>query len=92
MKYEFKPSFDRSIKSLPLPDNEEFLRACLEFFDIMERRFPMASGIGLKRLRYDYWEIRIGIRNRILFRWNEGVIEFILAGSHDSIKRFLKNL
>lgn len=92
MKYEFKPSFDRTIKALPLPDKEEILHACLGFFDIMERRFPVTSGVGLKRLRGDYWEIRIGLKKRVLLRWSKDAIEFVLAGSHDSIRRFLKNI
>jgi hypothetical protein len=47
--------------------------------------------MGLKRLRDDYWEIRQGLRNRILFRWEEDVIDFVLAGDHDSIREFLKS-
>lgn len=90
MKYEFKPSFDRSVKSLSLSGKEALVCACLEFLDIVEGRVPLASGIGLKHLRGDYWEIRPDLKNRILFRWSEDAIEFILAGSHDSIKRFMK--
>lgn len=33
-----------------------------------------------------------GIRNRILFRWEGDLIEFVLAGDHDSIKHFLKTI
>jgi hypothetical protein len=47
--------------------------------------------MGLKRLFKDYWEIRQGLRNRILFRWEDDAIDFLLAGDHDSIKEFLKN-
>jgi hypothetical protein len=51
----------------------------------------MPAGIGLKRLKDDFWEVRQGVRNRILFRWRQDLIEFVLAGDHDSIKDFLKN-
>jgi hypothetical protein len=57
----------------------------------MEKRTPLPSGIGLKRLQDDFWEIRQGLHNRILFRWRQDLIEFVLAGNHDSIKDFLKN-
>jgi len=47
--------------------------------------------MGFKRLHGDYWEIRQGLRNRILFRWKDDTIDFVLAGDHDSIREFLKN-
>jgi hypothetical protein len=49
-------------------------------------------GIGLKRLRGDFWEIRHGLHDRVLFRWRDDFVEFVLAGDHDSIKIFLKNI
>jgi hypothetical protein len=58
----------------------------------LEERLPLATGLGLKRLRGNYWESRHGLRNRILFRWTEDLIEFVLAGDHDSIKDFLKSV
>ena len=48
--------------------------------------------MGLKRLQDGYWEIRKGLRNRILFLWQKDEIDFILAGDHDSIREFLKNI
>jgi hypothetical protein len=91
VRYEFKPSFDRSVKSRSPSEKVEIVEACLEFLDVLERHHQVAAGAGLKRLRGDFWEARAGLKNRILFRWREDTIEFILAGSHDSIKRFLRN-
>ena len=91
MRYEFKPSFDRSIKSL-LPDQKIETKAnCFAFLDLIEARVSLPQGIGLKRLQDDFWEIRHGIHYRILFRWKDDLIEFILAGDHDSIKKFIKS-
>jgi len=91
MRYEFKPCFDRSIKALSKDEKAEIKGICLAFLDLLVLRTRLPIGIGLKRLDDDYWEIRKGLRFRILFRWRKGSIEFILAGSHDSIKDFLKN-
>ncbi len=91
MRYEFKPSFDRSTKALPAEDKAEIKTACLAFLALLDLRARMPVGVGLKHLHDDYWEIRKGLRNRILFRWQRDTIEFILAGDHDSIKAFLKN-
>jgi len=91
VKFEFKPSFDRSVRALPSQRKTDAKAACYAFFDLLEARIPIPAGIGLKRLRDDFWEIRHGLHNRILFRWRHDLIEFILAGDHDSIKAFLKD-
>ena len=91
MRYEFKPSFDRSIKALSTEEKAEIKTACLAFLDLLDLRARLPIGVGLKRLNDDYWEIRKGLRCRILFRWRKDVVDFILAGDHDSIKDFLKN-
>jgi len=91
VRYEFKPSFDRSIKSLPLDQKEEIKGVCLAFLDLLEKKNPLPAGTGLKRLQDDIWEIRQGLHNRVLFRWSRDLIEFILAGDHDSIKDYLKS-
>ena len=91
MNYEFKSSFDRSIKTLSSEIREEIKAACLAFLDLLESRARLPIGIGLKRLDDDFWEIRKGLKYRILFRWQKNSIEFILAGDHDSIKNFLKS-
>ncbi len=46
----------------------------------------------MKNLRDGYWEIRKGLKTRILFRWRGDSIEFILAGSHDHIKRYIRGV
>jgi len=55
MRFEFKPSFERSLKALPPPEKED-------------------------------------VKARILFRWQGGLVEFVLAGNHDDVKRFLRNV
>jgi len=92
MRYEFKPCFERSIKALSNDEKEEIKAACLAFLDLLDLRTKLPAGIGLARLEDDYWEIRKGLKFRILFRWKKDSIEFILAGSHDSIKNFIKDL
>jgi mRNA-degrading endonuclease RelE of RelBE toxin-antitoxin system len=91
VRYEFKPSFDRSTKALSTEEKAEIKAACLAFLDLLEKRARLPIGVGLKHLRDDYWEIRKGLRFRILFRWQKDAIEFLLAGHHDSIKTFLKD-
>jgi mRNA-degrading endonuclease RelE of RelBE toxin-antitoxin system len=91
MRFEFKPSFDRSIKQLPQRDKEGIKTAAIQLVDILSHDRYIYKGIGLKRLRGNFWEARKGIKVRILFRWEGALVEFVLAGNHDDIKKFLKN-
>jgi hypothetical protein len=78
------------MRSLRSEQKDRIRKTCLAFLDLLEAKSPLPSGIGLKRLRDDFWEIRDGLANRILFRWKNDLIEFVLAGNHDSIRGFLK--
>ena len=92
MKFEFKPSFDRSVKSLHGKEKEEVKLVAIQAIDILSQDRVIHKGIGLKRLRGDYWEIRKGLKARILFRWEGDLVEFVLAGNHNDIHRYLKNI
>ncbi|MFH0762840.1 MAG: hypothetical protein V1925_02995 [Candidatus Omnitrophota bacterium] len=92
MRFEFKPSFDRSVKSFRGREKEEIKKAALQAIDILSQDRITHKGIGLKRLKGDFWEIRKGLKVRVLFRWQGDLAEFILAGGHNDIKRFLKNI
>ena len=92
MRFEFKPSFERSIKSLPASEKADVKEAASQLIDVLSKDRQIHQGLGLKRLRRDFWEARKGIKVRILFRWAGDLVEFVLAGNHDDIKRFLKNL
>ena len=90
MRFEFKPSFDRSVKSLSQTYKKEIEELCINLIDVLSQESSLSGGFGLKNLRKNYWEIRKGLKLRILFRWQNDYIEFILAGNHNDIKRFLK--
>ena len=92
MRFEFKPSFDSSVKSFYGKEKEEIKQAALQAIDILSQDRIIHKGIGLKRLKGDFWEIRKGLKARILFRWQGDLVEFVLAGDHEDIKRFLKNI
>ena len=92
MRFEFKPSFDRSIKSLPLTEKADVKEATSQLIDVLSKDRQIHQGLGLKRLMGDFWEVRKGIKVRILFRWTGDLIEFVLAGNHNDVKRFLKNV
>jgi mRNA-degrading endonuclease RelE of RelBE toxin-antitoxin system len=90
MRFEFKPSFDRSVKSLSPPVKQEIKEICLYLIDVLSGEKDLSRGLGLKNVQKNYWEIRKGLKLRILFRWRADHIDFILAGTHDDIRQFLK--
>ena len=92
MRFEFKSSFERSTKALNPTDKQEIKDIAVYLIDILSQDRPLEKGIGLKRLRGPYWEIRKGIKTRILLRWDGDLVEFVLAGNHDDIRKFLKSL
>ena len=92
MKFEFKPSFDRSVKRLHDVEREEIKNVAIQFIDMLSQDRAIYKGIGLKHLQQNYWEIRRGLKTRILFKREGGLVEFILAGNHDDIKRFLNEI
>ena len=91
MRFEFKSSFDRSVKQLTLFEKEAVKQAAFQLIDVLSRDKQTYPGLGLKRLRNDFWEVRHGIKVRVLFRWQGDLVEFVLAGDHDDVKRFLKH-
>jgi hypothetical protein len=50
------------------------------------------SGLGIRRLRQDYFECRAGISIRLVFRAEKGYLKFLAAGDHDAIRSVLKGL
>lgn len=92
MRFEFKPSFDKSVKRFYGKEKDEIKEVAVQAIDILSQTRVTYKGIGLKRLADNFWEIRKGIKARILFKWEGDLIEFILAGDHDDIKRYLKNI
>lgn len=92
MRFEFKRSFDNSLKSLPNHEKEEVKTIALQAIDILSQDRSIHKGIGLKRLKGDFWEIRKGLKVRIIFRWDKDLVEFVLAGNHDQIRRYLRKV
>jgi len=62
MKFEFKPSFDRSVKNLSPENKKEIKELCFCLIDVLSGERSLPRGFGLKNLRKNFWEIRKGKR------------------------------
>ena len=92
MRYEFKKSFNKCVKSLPGETKIAIKELAFDSIDIISVGKKPAKGMRLKRLRKDYWEVSTTMKERILFKLTGDLIQFILAGNHDRIKRFLRRI
>ena len=52
----------------------------------------MHRGIGLRKLHEDYYEVRIGLDQRLVFENTGFALVFEFLGNHDGVKRFLKGM
>ena len=87
---EFKRSFDRLYGKLDAPGKEGVDDAIETLLSALAvGKIP--HGLGLKRLKDDLWEVRVGLHLRVGFRMNKSSIAFGVVGDHDTIKRFLRN-
>jgi len=48
------------------------------------------AGLGIRKLVNRYFEVRVGLDLRLVFRLDPETISFVFAGSHDEVRRFLK--
>lgn len=91
MRYEYKPSFDKTFKKLPRERKNKVLKTIFALIDYFETG-KRAKGLGLKHLRGDFWEIRVDPKDRIIFVFPDDIISFLVVGTHDEIRRFLRNV
>ena len=90
MRIEFLKSFEKSIKNLSKSDKTKVFQSCRALIDFIEQETVGSRGLGFKRLQSNFWEVRAGLKLRIIFQWKKDYLQFILAGNHDDIKKFLK--
>ena len=89
MQYRRSASFLRCLQQLTPAQAKRLEVAIQRFMDAVEAR-QVPAGLGLKPLQYGYWEFRIGLSDRVVFHRTADLIEFVLVGTHDDIKRFLR--
>jgi len=89
VNYEFKTSFDRCFKKFSSPRQQKVYQAIDTLMKYIDGESELPTGLGLKNWHKDYWEIRAGIKDRILFELTDQVT-FLFAGNHDEIKKFMR--
>lgn len=50
------------------------------------------GGLGIRRLKGNYFEFRAGRDTRVVFKLEGSTATLVMAGNHDDVRRFLKNI
>ena len=90
MKYRRTAGFQKLYEALPTVRQNRVDQTMLKL-ELAIESGSISAGLGLKRLKHDFWEIRAGIFDRVVFQRRGGLIEFSTVGTHDDVRRFLKN-
>lgn len=74
---------------LPAAERAQARRALERLLDYFNGG-PKPIGLGLRKLRGAFWEIRLSFADRIVFSLERDVAAFVLVGGHDDIRRLLR--
>ena len=91
MRFVYQPSFLDTTRQLSHAQATKLLKAIEKFQDAMEHH-QWPQGLGLTHLRDDYFEFRVDLQIRVIYRRTGDLIQYVLCGSHDQVRRFLKTL
>lgn len=89
MRHYFAPRFERDYRKLPRREQAAVDKAAETLLRYLDREIELPTGLGFKRLSSDYWEIRSSLKTRIIFELKDP-LGFLLVGSHESVRRFIK--
>ena len=83
------PDVQKRLRALPREQCADVVLKLLELGDAFGK--PHAhSGLGIRKLRADLFECRVGLSLRILFRASPGALILRFIGSHDEVQKYLR--
>ena len=90
LRIELSPQLQAAIRSLPKRQRKEIGHVITTVRDGFGAPH-LHSGLGIRRLRDSVFECRVGLKLRLVFDVEAGVLAFNHLGSHDQIRKLLKN-
>jgi len=85
------PSFEKSSNKLSKRDKEKLKKSLHQLNNFLLFN-TLPKGLGLKKLAGDLYELRVGMRLRVIFKMKKEIVYLILAGSHQDIRQYLKKI
>jgi len=89
VKIETTRQYDRGFESLPSSLQEQVIEAIPDLVAAFGK--PHAHR-GLRKLGGRLYEFRIGLGWRLVFRHDGDTLFFLLIGTHDAVRRFIRSL
>jgi len=83
--------FRRYCRDLGREERAALLKSLLELDRVLENP-RQHSGTGLRKLPNGVWELRAGLALRALFYLEKEEATFLFLGTHDEVRRFLRNI
>lgn len=90
MQVYYAPAFLRLFNKLDPPVRAGVKTTVSKIIDLYGTG-NKSVGLGIKHLRGDLWEARSGLNIRVVYSMSGDQIRFLLAGSHNDVKSFLKH-
>ena len=90
LRVELTPELKAAIRRLSKPQRKqigEVITAVRDGFGAPYRH----AGLGIRRLRDTLFECRVGLKLRLVFDAEPGVLSFSDLGTHDEVQRIIKN-
>jgi mRNA-degrading endonuclease RelE of RelBE toxin-antitoxin system len=89
LRVELTPELKAALRRLPKRQRKqigEVITAVRDGFGAPH----LHSGLGVRRLRDSLFECRVGLRLRLVFDAEPGVLSFSDIGTHDQIRKLLR--
>lgn len=83
------PALQKQIRTLPKKDRRAIGQAIADA-QLNLGQPHLHKGIGLQKLTRDLYEIRVGLKLRLVFSQTKSTLRFKMMGNHDEVQRFLK--
>lgn len=82
--------FQKQLKKLSRQDQHNVAAALKELLEHLARG-TMPAGLGFKKINGNKYEIRVGIRIRIVMKLEGETLVCHVVGNHDAVRRFLRD-
>jgi mRNA-degrading endonuclease YafQ of YafQ-DinJ toxin-antitoxin module len=87
----FSERFRAVVREYPKPVRIEVGKA-IDLLQLSLGHPHQYTGLSIRKLVRNYFEMRAGLGLRLIFKVESDLIVFAFAGTHDEVRRFLKQL
>ena len=81
--------FQRLLRKLPRNEQDHTADALKRLLEAL-RTGILPAGLGLKKINGDKYELRVGLRLRIVMKADGDTLVCHLIGNHDEVRRYLR--